>query len=136
VKVKTLSVQQPDADLIASGEKTIEIRKWRTHYRGPLLIASSARPANQGPAGVALALVDLHAVEPMRRGDWRAACTDWYAPGLFSWHVRVLLAIDVPWPIKGRLGIYETDARSAALRAAIVAWGREHAPGRGRVSKS
>lgn len=36
--MKALTVQQPYASLIASGEKWIENRSWHTNYRGPLAI--------------------------------------------------------------------------------------------------
>lgn len=36
--MKTLTIKQPWASLIAFGEKEIETRSWRTKYRGPLLI--------------------------------------------------------------------------------------------------
>lgn len=36
--MKTLSLIQPWATLIALGEKKIETRSWKTNYRGPLLI--------------------------------------------------------------------------------------------------
>ena len=42
--LKALSVQQPWANLIADGNKTIEVRSKSTSYRGPLLIVSSKRP--------------------------------------------------------------------------------------------
>ena len=37
---KCLSVSQPFADLIVSGKKTIELRKWNTRFRGEFLIHS------------------------------------------------------------------------------------------------
>jgi hypothetical protein len=39
--MKALSVRQPWATLIISGQKTIENRRWTTPYRGPLLIHAS-----------------------------------------------------------------------------------------------
>jgi hypothetical protein len=36
--LKCLSVSQPFADLIISGKKTIELRKWNTNFRGEFLI--------------------------------------------------------------------------------------------------
>lgn len=36
--MKCLSVSQPFADLIVSGKKTIELRKWNTNFRGEFLI--------------------------------------------------------------------------------------------------
>ena len=38
--MKCLSVSQPFADLIISGKKTIELRKWNTNFRGEFLIHS------------------------------------------------------------------------------------------------
>ena len=36
--MKALSIRQPWAELIVAGLKDIENRKWRTDYRGPVLI--------------------------------------------------------------------------------------------------
>jgi len=36
--MKALTISQPFASLIASGEKWIENRRWETKYRGPLAI--------------------------------------------------------------------------------------------------
>lgn len=38
--MKCLSVSQPFADLIVTGKKTIELRKWNTNLRGEFLIHS------------------------------------------------------------------------------------------------
>ena len=38
---KCLSLRQPYAELIASGRKTIELRKWNTRFRGEFLIHAS-----------------------------------------------------------------------------------------------
>src|SRR5215204_2993806 len=38
---KCLSLQQPYAELIVSGRKTIELRKWNTRFRGEFLIHAS-----------------------------------------------------------------------------------------------
>jgi hypothetical protein len=58
-----LTVKQPWADQIATGEKTIEYRCWSTDYRGDLLITSSSSPRTQGPAGVAICVVELVRIE-------------------------------------------------------------------------
>jgi len=39
--MKGLSLKQPFADLLAHGEKTIELRKWNTSFRGEFLIHAS-----------------------------------------------------------------------------------------------
>jgi predicted transcriptional regulator len=38
---KCLSLRQPYAELIVSGRKTIELRKWNTRFRGEFLVHSS-----------------------------------------------------------------------------------------------
>ena len=42
--MKALSIKQPWTELILEGKKTIEIRSWKTKYRGYFLIHSSKRP--------------------------------------------------------------------------------------------
>ncbi len=44
--MKCLSLKQPYADLLATGKKTIEIRKWNSHFRGPFLIHASKNVNN------------------------------------------------------------------------------------------
>ena len=39
--MKCLSLNQPYAHLLASGKKTVELRKWNTNFRGPFLIHAS-----------------------------------------------------------------------------------------------
>lgn len=39
--MKTLSLKQPFAELILSGKKKIELRKWNTSFRGEFLIHAS-----------------------------------------------------------------------------------------------
>ena len=39
--MKCLSLKQPYAHLLASGKKTVELRKWNTKFRGQFLIHAS-----------------------------------------------------------------------------------------------
>ena len=39
--MKCLSLKQPYAELLVSGKKTIELRKWNTNFRGKFLIHAS-----------------------------------------------------------------------------------------------
>ena len=39
--MKALSLKQPWAELIVSGKKTIELRKWNTHFRGEFFVHAS-----------------------------------------------------------------------------------------------
>lgn len=46
--LRTLTLHQPWATLVALGVKTIETRSWRTHYRGPVAIHAGARQPDLG----------------------------------------------------------------------------------------
>jgi len=104
--MKALSIKQPWANLIASGQKTIETRLWPTDYRGPLLVVSSKTP-NIPPAGYALAIADLVACCPMTKADEIAAHCARY-PGAYSWVLRNIRKIPT-FPVRGRLGLYEVE---------------------------
>jgi hypothetical protein len=45
-----LSLKQPWAALLAAGLKTVEVRRWRTDYRGPLLIHAARVPDDRPEA--------------------------------------------------------------------------------------
>ena len=107
--IKSLSVKQPFASLIAFGEKRIEVRSWPTHYRGRILICASKAPYSGAmlapdtlktpisdareymgffntmfPTGVMVGLVDLVDCRPMLPEDSNVALID-YIPGAYSW---------------------------------------------------
>ena len=48
MKIKTISLWQPHASLIALGEKPFETRSWATNHRGLLAIHASKRPPKVG----------------------------------------------------------------------------------------
>ena len=104
--MKALSVKQPWANMIASGEKTIETRVWYTEYRGDLLIVSSKNP-NVQPAGCALAIVELVDCRPMTASDERDARCALY-PNAFAWVLRNIRKVS-PWTVRGQLGLYDVE---------------------------
>ncbi len=127
--MRALSVRQPWASLIAIGEKTIELRSWRTHYRGPVLIVASARPDRRAdlgalacrtldrPHGVAVALVELYDVRPFARADERQSLFNPGEAPTFSWLLRGARALEPPYvPLVGRLGIFHLND-AATVRA-------------------
>lgn len=101
--MKALSIKNPYATYIILGEKTVEVRSWRTKYRGPLLIVSSASP-KIGLTGHALGFVELVECRPFRPRDARAACGPW-EPGFYAWVLGRPRAIR-PFPVKGQLNLY------------------------------
>ncbi len=105
--MKALSIKQPWASMIAEGLKTIETRTWPTFYRGELLIVSSKRPSDEGPAGKALAVAELIDCHRMTVDDEKAACCTIY-PRAWAWVLTTIWEIE-PFDVRGQLGIYEVD---------------------------
>lgn len=130
--MKAISVRQPWAALTAIGVKTIELRSWRTSYRGPLLICATKKSADElGPqafealrrhgyaaiigynvrdTGYTVCVVELVDCRPMAKGDELLACRP-YDPDLFSWVTDPRkLARTHEVPVKGRLSLFEINA--------------------------
>ncbi len=121
--MKALSIRQPWASLVAAGHKTVECRSWKTKYRGPLLICSSKGDfeINDGliaPGGMALGVVELVDVRQMTRADLEQSFlpSAWYEDALsgYAWHMKKLYEIK-PFPIRGRLNIYNVDIEEKDL---------------------
>ena len=104
---KALSLKQPYANWIAVGKKTIETRKWKTSYRGDLVICSS-HTIDIEPKGFALCVVELYDIRPMTLEDQEAACVEIY-DNAYAWLIRDLRIIDPIFPVKGKLSIFEID---------------------------
>lgn len=116
--VRCLSVRQPFAEQIATGEKPEEYRSWSTKYRGPLLIVSALTTVDLNgedeerlPRGVAVCFVELVDLTWTIGGDW-------------AWQLRRPARVK-PFAVKGKLGLFrltlptgfEMAGRSVATRA-------------------
>lgn len=102
---KAISLKQPWANLVASGKKTIETRKWATKYRGDLVICSSQNPKIE-PYGKALCVVELYDIKPMQKEHEKKACIKVY-PKAQAWFLRNIRPINPPIPIKGQLNVFD-----------------------------
>ena len=118
--MKTLAIRQPWATLIAEGTKTVEVRTWRTPYRGPLLIVASGRPLRLAdtagqlvtlPTQVQVCTVDLLDCRPLTPADFAAACLPDTTPGdeagYYGWHLSTPRHVR-PVVHKGKLNVYRT----------------------------
>jgi hypothetical protein len=138
--MKALTVRQPYAGLIAAGVKTIEVRSWVTHYRGPLLIHAGLAPippdARDDPlvdrlfrrhsdlfhaSGAIIAIVDLVECRPMTRADRRAA---WADPEWGDW-AWCLTAVRLVRPVRS-VGLRGLWAPNAHARRDLFAQGAIH----------
>ena len=106
--MKALSVRQPWAELIARGEKTIEIRDWATKHRGPLLIVASKRP-DVWATGCTVAVVDLVDCRPMTATDEPAAMSvKEKGAKPQAWVLENARRV-APQSVTGRPGVYEVE---------------------------
>lgn len=106
--MKALSIKQPYADWILTGKKTIELRTWKTKYRGRVRICSSGIPFNLGlPAGVTICDVELVDVTEYKPEHAKDAHSTWQ-PELYAWHFKFIKSVKQK-KIKGKLGIYDLD---------------------------
>lgn len=105
---RCLSVRQPWASMIASGEKSLEIRSKSTRYRGDLLICASREREKIGaddlPRGSCLCLVRLVDCRLMTPADADRACHP-YIEGHYVWELANVRPV-APVPVKGQLGIF------------------------------
>ena len=116
--MKAISIRQPWASLIISGEKTVECRSWKTSYRGHLAVCASQKPflLDNGialPGGVILGVVELVDIMKMTRKDLGPACIRGKEAAEnvlngYAWHIRKVFEC-VPVPIKGRLHLFDID---------------------------
>jgi hypothetical protein len=109
--MKAISLHQPWANMIAEGVKTIETRRWRTSYRGELLICSTLRRCGYPGVyyGHAVALVNLADCRPMAQThrEVLAACCAW-EPGAYAWVLDNIRRI-VPFPVRGKHRLYDVE---------------------------
>lgn len=114
--MKALSLKQPWAAMIASGEKTIETRTWKTDYRGDLLICASQSVDESCTEeiwhpifGHALCVVRLVDCVPMTAIHEAAAKCAVY-PKAWAWILEDVRAIE-SFPVKGKLGLFEVEVK-------------------------
>jgi hypothetical protein len=99
--MKALSVRPPWAELLVSGKKPVEYRKWRSRYRGPLLIHESR---SNGGRGAIIGRVEM--VDCVR------------SQGIYGFVMKNARPI-TPIPYPGELMIFEVSLPSEALDEAL-----------------
>ena len=108
--MKALTIHPLYAGGIAFGLKTIEVRSWRTDYRGDILITSSSKLLHDTIPGHALCIARLDDVRPIKKKDaefamMRPADID---ASCFAWCLSDIRLIK-PVPVKGRLSLWNCD---------------------------
>ena len=131
--MKAITISQPYASLIASGEKWIENRIWNTYYEGPIAIHAgkgtqymTRKELANVPHGciVATAFLEecvklqtvIDAMNVAGIGDlpranvsrtWRELREHPHAEGPWLWVLRDIVALPEPIPFNGAQGLWE-----------------------------
>lgn len=104
--MRAISINQPYATLIERGQKTLEVRSWRTKIRGSVLVCSTKLPYyNDLPRGQALCVVDIVNCRAFLPEDAFDAECD-FVEGYFVWELKNVRKIQ-RFPVKGKQGFFE-----------------------------
>lgn len=123
-EIPAISIRQPWAELILTGEKSIEIRSWYPDYRGRLWVHTGFKgiPELEKETGLAdlfkggyVGSVVLEAIISLNRERWEAwrfkhLCSDEYKPGLYAWILSSHHKFENPIPGPGRLNLFYPPA--------------------------
>lgn len=135
-RLLALSVWQPWAYLIVSGQKTVELRSWPTNHRGEVVIHASRRvdeaaisyfafDVETWPTGVALAVVQLVDVVTWTRQDltlrrWSHRSWGPYAHGMRGFVFAAPRVLARPVEMMGSRGLFPVPDGAASNIAAQV----------------
>lgn len=139
--IKGLTISQPWASLIASGEKPVENRGWFTNYRGPLAIHAgqgtqclTREELKKVPTSCVLAVVRLSACVtidaiqsnartyggdfiPGTRLTWGEIAKHKYTEGPWCLILERVFRLPKPIPCKGKLSLWTpSESFLASLR--------------------
>lgn len=106
--MKALTVHPVYAMCIVGGQKTVECRTWKTSYRGPILICSSAKKFHGSIPGHALGVVDLVDVVPFKREHIKPSMEDGMIYDAYAWILENPRIIE-PIPVKGKLSLWNFE---------------------------
>lgn len=119
--MKALSLKQPYAELVVSGRKTIELRNWKTNFRGEFLVHASKTVDSEAmdkfafselPTGYIVGkakLIDvkhyLNEEEHRKDSDKHLASTSW---GKYGFILANASRVN-PIPVNGKLNFWDFD---------------------------
>lgn len=126
--MRCLSLKQPFADMVVDGKKTIELRKWNTHFRGRFIVHASGTVDRYACSVLGIdpgslikkaaigeaTLVDVKKYENLKEfeGDReKHRATDAYRNSVYGFILKAARRFRKPVAMKGRLGFFETDIR-------------------------
>lgn len=126
MNMKALSLKQPWAELVVSGKKKIELRKWNTCFRGEFLIHASRNPdenamkkfgfaENSLPLGFIIGKAKLVDVKKYgnkedfaKDASLHLATSDW---GEYGFILSDVFRLEKPIQAKGALNFWDFEGK-------------------------
>src|SRR5689334_8116307 len=121
--MKALTIRQPWAELIVSGQRAFEVRSWKPDYTGWILVHAGKRldeeamrrlniRAHDLALGAIIGKVRIDACIEFTEQSWenlRPQHMEWsaYRPGMFGWHLSEATKFQQPISWSGSLGLFE-----------------------------
>ena len=130
--MKCLSISQPFADLIVSGKKTIELRKWNTNFRGEFLIhapikiriedCKRLKITKKLVTGAIIGKADLYDVKKYNsskevKNDQKFHfASKNFQDKTFGFKIKNAKPLRIPIPWKGQLGFFDVELSKARIK--------------------
>ena len=130
--MKCLSISQPFADLIVSGKKTIELRKWNTNFRGEFLIhapikikiedCKRLKITKKLVTGAIIGKADLYDVKKYNsskevKNDQKFHfASKNFQDKTFGFKIKNAKSLRIPIPWKGQLGFFDVEISKARIK--------------------
>ena len=130
--MKCLSVSQPFADLIISGRKTIELRKWNTNFRGEFLIHSPLKIRIEDSrrlkinkkfvTGAIVGKAELHGVKKYNSKKEFNDDKQFHHAGknfqdrMYGFMLKNSKPFRIPIPCKGQLGFFDVNLPKTKIK--------------------
>ena len=130
--MKCLSVSQPFADLIISGEKSIELRSWNTNFRGELLIhaplkikfedSKRLKIKKKFVTGAIIGKVQLYdvkkydSIKQVRLEQKFHLASKKYQKKTYGFILKNARPLRIPIPWKGQLGLFDVNIPNTEIK--------------------
>ncbi|WP_371504100.1 ASCH domain-containing protein [Nitrosopumilus adriaticus] len=130
--MKCLSVSQPFANLIISGKKTIELRKWNTNFRGDFLIHAPIKIRTDDckrlkmnmkfVTGAIIGKAEIYDVKKynsskeVKMDQKLHLASKNFHDRIFGFKLKNAKALRIPIPWKGQLGFFDVDLPKTKIK--------------------
>ena len=118
---KCLSIVKPNGNNIASGIKTIEVRRWNPSLlplRDLVIVENDNILTEKYPAenGRVVAMVDVVDVRPWEEKDMKASCVNVFENEWQAWVLSNIREISYPAAVPAKRKIYELELDDGRLQ--------------------